>query len=128
MRASAPFLLPLASLVALSACDPKPTVIDPNKEADEAQAKLEKAHPVTLPPAIAASRTYRCADNALVFIDWFEDGSASVRVGKDGAAERLPAPAAGSPLSASGFVVKGSRTDDEITATAPGHKSQKCHV
>lgn len=126
MRASALFLL---AMVSLSACDPKPTVIDPNKNADEAQAKLEKAHPVTLPPAIAASKTYRCADNALVFVDWFEDGSAAVKVDKDALPTRLAAPAAGSTtLSGSGYTLKGGRTDDAVTAEVPGHKSQKCHV
>ena len=33
----------------------------------------------TLPPSIAASKTYRCKDNSLVYVDWLSDGSARVK-------------------------------------------------
>ena len=36
-----------------------------------------------LPPAIAASKTYRCKDNSLVYIDWLSDGTARVKAGQD---------------------------------------------
>ena len=32
--------------------------------------ELANAAPVELPPAIAASKTYRCKDNSVVRIDW----------------------------------------------------------
>ena len=35
--------------------------------------------PVTLPPSVAASKSYRCKDNSLVYIDWLSDGTARVK-------------------------------------------------
>jgi hypothetical protein len=32
-----------------------------------------------LPPSITASKVYRCADNAVVYVNWLSDGSATVR-------------------------------------------------
>jgi hypothetical protein len=39
--------------------------------------------PIVLPPSISASKTYRCADNKLVYIDWMSDGSARVKKTRD---------------------------------------------
>ena len=38
---------------------------------------------VVLPPSIQASKTYRCKDNSLVYIDWLSDGTARVKKSKD---------------------------------------------
>ena len=35
--------------------------------------------PVELPPAIVATKAYRCKDNSLVYIDWLSDGTARVK-------------------------------------------------
>jgi hypothetical protein len=35
--------------------------------------------PVALPPSIQASKSYRCKDNKLVYIDWMSDGTARVK-------------------------------------------------
>ena len=35
---------------------------------------VANAAPVAMPPAIVASKTYRCKDNSLVYIDWLADG------------------------------------------------------
>lgn len=50
--------------------------------------------PVALPPAVTASKSYRCKDNSLVYIDWLSDGSARVKKTRD---EVGTAVAAGSP-------------------------------
>ena len=50
--------------------------------------------PVALPPAVTASKSYRCKDNSLVYIDWLSDGSAHVKKTRD---EVGTAVAAGSP-------------------------------
>ena len=56
------------SALALAACEPE--TIDGNKRPDPMADQLANAAPVELPPAIAASKTYRCKDNSLVQIDW----------------------------------------------------------
>ena len=35
--------------------------------------------PIALPPSITASKSYRCKDNGLVYIDWMSDGTARVK-------------------------------------------------
>lgn len=43
---------------------------------------VEPIDPVTLPPSIVASKTYRCKDNSLVYIDWMSDQTARVKSSK----------------------------------------------
>jgi hypothetical protein len=79
-----------------------------NPGANEAQANAANAAaPVTLPPAIAASKIYRCKDNSLVYIDWYSDGSARVKkdrneVGTVATAEDLKGDATSATVTANG--------------------------
>ena len=49
------------------------------------------ATPVALPPSIAASKSYRCGDNKLVYVDWMSDGSARVKTSKEDVGVAVPA-------------------------------------
>lgn len=114
----------LAALLSLAACNSEPETItggpaDPNAE------NLAEAPPVTLPPSLTASHTYRCKDNSLVYIDFFSDNiSADVRTEKNGAATRLTAPAAGEPFVAEGYKLTGDGMT--VTLEMPGKGSQSC--
>jgi hypothetical protein len=83
---------------ALVAC--KQETIVANDAPDPMAEELANAAPVTLPPAIAASKTYRCKDNSLLYVDWYSDGSARVKASQDEAGTQVAAPAEGakSPL------------------------------
>ena len=61
--------------VALMACQKE--VIDPGRA--EAEVAAANAAKVVLPPSITATKTYRCKDSSLVYIDWLTDGSARVK-------------------------------------------------
>lgn len=67
--------------LALAACNKEDKTIVAGP-ADPMAEELNKAAPVALPPSIQASKTYRCKDNSLVYIDWLSDGSARVKVSK----------------------------------------------
>jgi hypothetical protein len=115
----------------LSAC--KPTEIGPGADQgsrSDAEATARAGPPVKLPPAISASRQYRCSDNSLAFVDFYaDDVSASLRTAKEGAATRLAAAAPGEDLKADGYSLKGSKAAERITITTPGHpKPFTCHV
>ena len=117
----------LAALVTLSGCGQKePEVVDMNP--DPQAAELAKAAPVELPPSIQASRTYRCKDNSLVYVTFFQgDKLASIRTEQTGPVTRLTAPAAGEPLTADGgWTLTG--TPASITVTVPGKPSQTCRA
>lgn len=111
------------SLLALAACD-GPEVIEA-KPQDPQAAELAKAAPVALPPSIAASHTYRCKDNSLVYVDFMSDQkTVNFRTKKGGDPIVLSAPEAGQPFVAEGYSVTGGGT--QISLTAPGMGTQSC--
>ena len=71
---------------------------------------------IQLPPSIASSKAYRCADNKLVYVDWLSDNkSANVRSDKNGAATHVAGPEAGQAMVAEGYSLTGSATAATIT-------------
>lgn len=125
-------LLMSAALVSgLSACDTKPTEVGPGaSDRGSPKATSTPLVSVELPPAISASKQYRCSDNSLAFVDFYSDGkSASLKTAKDGKAVRLAAPETGGTMVADGYSLKGAKTDAKVTITTPDHpKALSCHV
>jgi len=73
-------LLALAATAALAGCgnnDDHTIVAGP--DGDVANQSPAANAPVALPPSIAASKSYRCKDNGLIYIDWMSDGTARVK-------------------------------------------------
>src|SRR4249919_2326147 len=96
----------LVAAAALAGCDQSDHTITANEPAD-AQANAAAEAQVTLPPAITASKTYRCKDNSLVYVDWYSDGSARVKkskneVGATATAEELKGDAQSTSVTANG--------------------------
>jgi len=117
--------------LAVAACEPE--TIDANKRRDPMADQLTNAVPVELPPAIAASKTYRCKDNSLVQIDWLaQDKGAYVHGNGQEQTHLKPAvPVEGQPASTDltaegGYVLKGNATASTVTLTLPGKASQTC--
>ena len=69
-------LLGLAAAAALAGCNNQDQTAA-GSDGDETNAAANA--PIELPPAIVASKTYRCKDNSLVYIDWLSDGTARVK-------------------------------------------------
>jgi hypothetical protein len=119
---------------ALAACNPKPETIVGKDAPDPMARELANAAPVELPPAIAASKTYRCKDNSLVTIDWLSDNSAYVHGDGGSQTQVKPAVAAeGKPASAElvadgGYALSGSAAASSINVTLPGKGKRVCHV
>ena len=80
---------------------------------------------VELPPSIAASKTYRCGDNAIVHVDWMSDNkTANVRVG-EGPATILTAAEPGQPMTGgAGFSLTGTASEPSISLTTPDRGKQ----
>lgn len=84
---------------------------------------------VQLPPAIAASKIYRCSgDNSVVYVDWLADNkTANVRTEEGGRATQVVAPEPGQPLAApSGLSVEGDAKGTSIKVTLPGAGAKTC--
>ncbi|WP_374943341.1 hypothetical protein [Sphingomonas sp.] len=123
-----PFFALLAA-ASLSGCNSQPSapeVVDANP--DPMKTVLANAAPVELPPAIKADKSFRCKDNSLIYVAFFEgDKQVNVRTKQDGPPTRLTAPAAGEPLTAEGGW-KLTGTPASITVTTPGKPSQTCRA
>jgi len=118
-----------AALLALAACNSKPhsaEVLDSNP--DPMANALANRGPVELPPAIKAEKTFRCKDNSLVYVDFFEgDTQANFRAKQDAVPLRLKAEEKGKPLTGEGgYSLTG--TPKTITLTQPGKAAQTCNA
>lgn len=120
-----------ATFLTLAGCDqPEPEVVGGATPDAISIAAANKA-PVELPPAIASSKTYRCKDRSVVYVNFLTDGlTANVRdKEEEPPAVTLKAPASGEPFvgvppSGDGFALTG--TGDEVTYTSPDSGTQVC--
>ena len=120
-----------AVLLTLAACEQKaPEVVGGPTPDATAIAAANKA-PVTLPPAIAKSVTYRCKDNSVFYANFLTDNiTANVRdKEEDPPSVILMAAAAGEPYvgippNGEGFSLSGNGA--EVTYTSPKGPAQTC--
>ena len=116
----------LSALVLVAACNDKPEVID-RDPIDPMADQLNNAGAVELPPMVAQSKTFRCKDNSLIFVDYMNDNkTAQLRIEKkESAPTILTAEEPGKPFTAEGgYSVTGP--GDVIEASLPGKGSQSC--
>lgn len=119
------FFTMLIASAALAGCNSEPTVI--GGAADDAANAAANAN-VELPPSIAASKIYRCADNDVVYVDWLSDGkSANIRTERGGMPTHVVAPQPGEPMTAAGgYSIAGTATDASVTIAVPGQAAERC--
>jgi hypothetical protein len=118
-------LLAIAS-AALVGCQ-KETINPGADKAEIAAANAANAPKVVLPPSITATRTYRCKDNSLVYIDWLSDKmSANFRSEKTGTPVQLKSAVAGEAMTAEGYSLTGDAAAASITLTRPEKAAQSC--
>jgi len=109
-----------AALFALSACQ-QPAAVTVN-EYDPQREALQNAAPVQLPPAVTASKTYRCADNSLFYVDFYNNNTAVLRRGtRDAAPTTLTAEGGNPPFTGDGGTLSG--TGDQVTING-----KTCHT
>ena len=101
-------LLVLVATTALAACDKQ----DRTSVAGVDHGAAANAADVVLPPAITASKTYRCKDNSLVYIDWIADGTARVKAEKNEVGTPVKV---GEANEAGGPSLAGTPTDASVT-------------
>lgn len=119
-------LLALGLIAALAACNKDDHTIVADGPANDANAAASAN--VVLPPSIQSSKTYRCADNLIVHVDWLSDGkSATLKPDKAGVPTMVTAAQAGQPMAADGgYSLTGSDTAASVKIGVPGHNAQSC--
>ena len=73
----------LVAAAALAGCDRSDHTITAQGPYDPNANLTNNSAPLTLPPAITSSKTYRCKDNSLIYVDWYADGTARVKKAKN---------------------------------------------
>lgn len=119
--------LSLAAMLSLAACQqPQPEVIDTNP--DPMAAELANRPKVELPPAIRAEKSFRCDDQSLVYVNFFQgDKQVNVRLKQDDTPTILRAETAGGPYTAEGgWSLTGD--DTKVTLLSPGKPSRTCDL
>ena len=117
--------LALVAAAALAGCDQSDHTINaPGPYDPQANAA---AAPVVMPPAIVASKIYRCKDNSIVYIDWLAgDQTANFRAAQGETPTQLKAETAGGAMVAEGYSLIGLPTGTTVTLTRPGKSEQAC--
>jgi curli biogenesis system outer membrane secretion channel CsgG len=113
----------VAALLALAACDSKPTTVVAGDDDPQAE-QLKNAAAVAPPPMIQASRTYRCDDNSLVYADFYTNNTVAVRSDKAANPTVLTAAEGKPPYVAEGYSVSANAAS--IRYAAPGKPAQGC--
>jgi hypothetical protein len=114
-----------AALSILAACNSEPEVIGaPVDRQGEAMRNRPAPTPAELPPSIVASRSYRCADSSVVYIDFLSNKTASLRKSQTDTPTLLTATSDSGPYVADGYSVSANAT--AIQYTAPGKGEQSC--
>ena len=121
-------LLPLLASLALAACNNESHTLVQNGPADPMGDALKNAPAVELPPAIAATKSYRCKDASVVYVDWLADNKgANFRAAKDDTPTQLKPDAEGKPpFTAAGDSLTGTAEAGSITLARPDIGSQSC--
>jgi hypothetical protein len=122
-----PLLLTLAAAAALAGCNKQDhTIVAGGPDTGDYNAAANAD--VQLPPAIVATKLYRCADNSVVSVDYLSDGkSANVRAGKGAPTVQVAAAEAGQPMLAEGgYSVEGTPDSGTAKIAVPGHPAQSC--
>ncbi len=115
----------IAGSLALTACNTEPETVGPIDNDPQREA-LAKATPKELPPAIMASRIYRCADNSLVYVDFYTNDTAQIRTERGGTRVQLRAEGGNPPYVAEGYSVAANA--DRTSIAVPGRGAQTCRA
>lgn len=113
-----------AALLALGACNSEPEVV--STRTDSQAEALQNAAPVQLPPSITHSRTFRCTDNSLVYVDFYNNNTAQIRTTQEGTPTMLTAAEGNPPYTADGYSVSANAATVRITA--PGKNNLSCRT
>ena len=117
----------LLAAAALAGCDKQSHTIVAENPGDKSAPEVAKIDPASLPPAIEATKSYRCDDGSVAYVDWMADKmTANIRASKSGTPTQVKTAAVGTPMTAEGASLTGSATSSSVNITLPGKGTQKC--
>lgn len=109
-----------AAFLALAGCNNDPVQI--NTVESDSNAPTTTLNAADLPPSITASKSYRCADNSLFFVEFYSNNTAMIHRGtREAPGTLLTGTSATGPFTAEGQSVSGS--GDTVTING-----KSCHT
>ncbi len=121
-----PLLIALIAAAALAGCkkEDHTIIVGPAGTDDNGTASA----PVALPPSITATKSYRCADNKVISVNWLSDNmSATIRTEENGVPTQVTTVEAGKPMTApGGYSLSGTAEAASVRIGVPGHPAQSC--
>jgi hypothetical protein len=123
-------ILTLVAAAALAGCkDENHNIVGSGPDEGTTSNAVANAN-IQLPPSIVATRTYRCADNKLVYVEWLSDNkTANVRIEQGGIPTQVTAAEPGKPMTGpAGYSVSGTASASSATIAVPGHSAQTCQA
>ena len=126
-----PLILTLAAAAALAGCNNSDHTIVAGPDTGGNEVNVAAEANIQLPPAIAATKVYRCSgDNSVVQVDWLSDNkTANVRVGENAPATQVTAPESGKPMTAAdGLSLTGTASGSSVSIKLPTGETKTCHV
>ena len=109
-----------AALLTLAGCNSDPVQI--NTVERDTNAPTTQLNASDLPPSITASKSYRCSDNSLFFVEFYSNNSAAIHRGSRSApAVMLNGTSPSGPFTGEGQSVSG--TGDNVTING-----KSCHT
>lgn len=120
-----PLLMILAATAALAGCNKENHTIVAGPDVGDTPATNT---PIALPPSIMASKTYRCADNKVVHVDWLSDNkSANIRIDQGAIPTVVTTDDPSKPMTAAGgYSLSGTSGAASAKIGVPGHPAQSC--
>lgn len=121
-----PLIIMLAAAAALAGCSKENhTIVAGGPDGNETSATNT---PIALPPSITASKTYRCADNKVVHVDWLSDGkSANISAEQGASPTQVTTADPAKPMTAAGgYSLSGTSSASSVKIGVPGHPAQSC--
>lgn len=121
-------ILTLVAAAALAGCNDENHNISARGPDEGTTSNAMANANIQLPPSIVATKTYRCADNKLVYVEWLSDNkTANVRTEQGGVPTQVTAAEPGQPMTgAAGYSVSGAASASSATIAVPGHGAQTC--
>lgn len=123
-------ILTLVAAAALAGCkDENHNIVGSGPDEGTTSNAMANAN-IQLPPSIVATKTYRCADNRLVYVEWLSDNkTANVRIEQGGIPTQVTAAEPGKPMTGpAGYSVSGTASAASATIAVPGHSAQTCQA
>lgn len=126
-RAMNKLILTLGLTAALAACNNEDHNIVADSVPDDGYNAAAEGN-VVLPPAIQASKTYRCADNTIVHIDWLADGKSATVRPEGGATIAVAAAEPGAAMTGpDGSTVSGGSSASSVKISLGGKPAKSCN-